>query len=105
MENESKDMRKKIKGSIIDVLTRHFVWLIKTNPRASEIVRRGNEMGKKFDTADFLVFIMSFITPPNNGAHDLLKRCRAIDKKFDSNFVKFQKKAGMVPVPKTSKNC
>lgn len=98
MSSMKHKKNKNGKSNIVDILAKELVWVIKTNPRVSEVVKLGNKISKKLDNDDALAFLLSSIMSPDSGLTALLEKCRAIDKKFDINFRKFQKKSGMASI-------
>lgn len=79
---------------LFDALAAEFVYLARHNPRVSKMVRRGNEIARKFTTADLLVYLYPFLFSPELGARKILDRCSSLDKNFARNFNKFNKLCG-----------
>ena len=85
---------------LFDETVKFFAWVVKTNPRVSDVVRYYKKMNLlgRFEAKD--IFLASFEAGYNQSvfAAKLLAQGKKLDRNFERNVMRFRKKCGMAPV-------
>lgn len=82
---------------LFDEAVKAFVWVCKTNPRVSDVIRyyKKHNFAGRFDAKDVFLFAFESGYNPSGFAEKLLAKGHKLDRNFERNVLRFHKKCGM----------